>query len=61
MLLQGIPDHVDGFLLSGARVSEETKIRQFSELREFNIRIHLTGLGSLSLVAGQLRLSKKAT
>src|SRR6267143_6960813 len=35
LLLQGIPDHVDGFVLSGARVSEETMIRQFSELRDF--------------------------
>ena len=35
LLLQGIPDHVDGFVLAGARVSEETMIRQFSELREF--------------------------
>lgn len=35
LLLQGIPGHVDGFVLSGARVSEETMIRQFSELRDF--------------------------
>ncbi|HXT65439.1 MAG TPA: hypothetical protein VN657_01525 [Nitrospiraceae bacterium] len=35
LLLQGIPHHVDGFVLSGARVSEETMIRQFSELRDF--------------------------
>lgn len=35
LFLQGIPNHVDGFVLSGARVSEETMIRQFSELRDF--------------------------
>jgi hypothetical protein len=35
LFLQGIPDHVDGFVLSGARISEETMIRQFSELRDF--------------------------
>ena len=35
LLLQGIPDRLDGFVLSGARVSEETMIRQFGKLRDF--------------------------
>lgn len=35
ILLQGIPDHVDGFVLIGARVSEETMIRQFSKMRDY--------------------------
>lgn len=35
LLLQGIPDHVDGFVLTGARVTEETMIRQFAEMRDY--------------------------
>jgi len=35
LLLQGIPNDVDGFVLTGARVSEETMIRQFAEMRDY--------------------------
>jgi|CXWL01.1.fsa_nt_gi hypothetical protein len=33
LLLQVIPDHVDGFVLNGAQISNETQIRQYSEMR----------------------------
>ncbi len=35
LLLQGIPNHVDGFVLTGAKLTTETHIRQFWEMRQF--------------------------
>jgi len=35
LLLQGIPDHVDGFVLTGAKVADETHIRQYGEMKQF--------------------------
>lgn len=35
LLLQGIPKHGDGFVLTGARVSEETRIREFSKMQDY--------------------------
>lgn len=34
LLLQAIPDHIDGFVLSGAQLSNEIQIRQFGEMRQ---------------------------
>jgi hypothetical protein len=35
LLLQGIPNHVDGFVLTGAKVTSETHIRQYGEMKQF--------------------------
>ena len=35
LLLQGIPDPIDGFVVSGAQLSDGTHIRQYSEMRNF--------------------------
>lgn len=35
LLLQGIPDPIDGFVFSGAQLSDGTHIRQYSEMRNF--------------------------
>lgn len=35
LLLQGIPDPIDGFVVSGSQLSDGTHIRQYSEMRNF--------------------------
>ena len=35
LLLQGIPDHIDGFVLTGAQLSDGSHIRQYGEMRDY--------------------------
>ena len=35
LLLQAIPDHVDGFILTGAQLPDGTHIRQYGEMKDY--------------------------